>query len=121
MAAEHASALNRRLEAAQEPEPVVTELRSRPPCRLQHALVRLLVAELERDEKVVGVAVDAGAAELLQQLDALTRLRSSLRDVTECDDQVGLAALLQVGKCGTEGNGIAVHVGEEGDAHTGTL
>ena len=90
-------------------------------CRLQNALVRLLVAEVELDENAIRVAVHAGAAEPLQQLDTFAWLRPSLCDVAERDDQVGLATFLQIGERRTEGNGVAVHVGEEGDAHTGTV
>lgn len=120
VAAEHSPGLYGRAEAAQELEPVLAELVARPVRRLEHALVGLLVAEVERDEDVIRVAVDAGTRQLLQQLDALARLRPSLRDVPEGDDQVG-AAILQIREGGPECDGVAVHVGEEGDAHTGTL
>jgi len=79
-----------------------------------------LLPEVELDEEVVRVPVHARAAEVLQQLHALAGLRASLGDVAERDDQVRLVGL-QLGERGAEGDGVAVHVGEEGDAHTGTL
>ena len=89
--------------------------------RLQNALVRLFAAEVERNEDVIRVPVDAPAPELLQQLDALAWLRTTLSDVAERDDQIGLATFLQIGERCPERDGVSVHVGEEGDAHTGTL
>ena len=80
----------------------------------------LLVAEVEGHQEVVGVAINARTAELPQQLDALARLWATLRDVAERNDQVRLATCLQVGESRAECDGVAVHVGEEGDAHTGT-
>ena len=76
--------------------------------------------ELEREEKVVGVAEDAGAIELTQQVDALLRLRPALRDVAERDDQVNVVAL-DVGERSAKRNGVPVHVGEEGDPHSAEL
>ena len=121
VAAEHAPDLDRRLEAAQELEAVLAELLLRPARCPEQALdiLRLLRAEVEREQELIRVAEDAGAAELLQQLDALARLRPALRDVAERDDQIGLT-ILQVGEGGAEGDGVAVHVAEEGDSHTGT-
>ena len=120
VAAEHAACLHGRGEAAQEREAILAELRARPVRCLEHALVGLFVAELERNEKVIRVPVDARTSKLLQQRNAFARLRPALGDVAERDDQVGLD-VLQVGQSGAEGDGVAVHVGEEGDAHTGTL
>ena len=76
--------------------------------------------EIEREEKVVGVAEDAGATELAQQVDALLRLRPALGDVAERDDQVNVVAL-DVGERRTESNGVPVHVGDEGDPHSAEL
>ena len=121
VAAEHTPRLHGWSEAPQEREAVVAELLARPVRGLEHALVGLLVAEVERDEEVIRVPVDAWAAELLQQLDALARLRASLRDVPEREDQVRLTTRLQIGEGGAERDRVPVHVGEEGDAHTGTL
>lgn len=120
VAAQHAAGLHGRLEATQELEPVLAELLARPLRGLDHAVVRLLVAEVEGDEDVVGVPVHARAAEILEELDALARLRTALCNVAERDDQVWLA-LLQVRECSAERDGVPVHVGDEGDAHTGTL
>ena len=121
VAAEHASRPHGRREAAQERKTLVAELGARPMRRLQDALVRLFAAEVERNEDVIRVPVDARAAELLQELHALAWLRSALRDVAERDDQIGLATLLQIGERCPERDSVSVHVGEEGDAHTGTL
>ena len=76
--------------------------------------------EIEREEKIVGVSEDAGAAELAQQVDALLRLRPALRNVAERDDQVDVVAL-DVGERRAERNGVPVHVGEEGDSHFAEL
>lgn len=87
VAAEHASRLHGRLEAAEEVEPVRAELLLRPARRVEEALQLLgivdgLGAEVEREHKLVGIAEHARAGELAQQLDALARLRPTLRDVT---------------------------------------
>ena len=79
-----------------------------------------LVAEVEREQEVVGVSEDARAAELAQQLDAFLRLRAALGDVTERDDQVDVVAF-DVGKRSAERDGVAVHVGEERDPHSAEL
>lgn len=121
VAAEHTSCSHGRREAAQEPKAVLAELFARPVRGLQDALVGLFAAEVERHENVIRIPVDARTPQLLQELDALARLRTTLRDVAERDDQVGPATFFQVGERCTERDGIAVHVGEEGDAHTGTL
>jgi hypothetical protein len=76
--------------------------------------------EIEREEKVVGVAEDARATELAQQVDALLRLRPALGDVAERDDQVNVAAF-DVGERSAECNCVPVHVGEEGDPHSAEL
>ena len=76
--------------------------------------------EVEREEKVVGVAEDARATELAQQVDALSRLRPTLGDVAQRDDQVDVVTL-DVGECGAESDGVPVHVGEEGDPHSAEL
>ena len=88
--------------------------------RLELLLADLLVTEVERHEEVIRVAVGAGTAELAQEIDALARLRAALRDVAERDDQIGFMTL-QIGERGAERDGVAVHVGDEGDPHTGTL
>ena len=113
--------LDRRREAAQEVEPVVTELLTRPARRVEQALATLLVldrlgAEIERDEEVVGVAVHTRTTELAQDVDTLARLRPALCDIAERDDQVDIFAP-DVLEDGAEGDGIAVHVRDEGDAH----
>ena len=120
VATEHAARAHRRLEGAQKGEPFLPELLARPVRRLEDALVGFLVPEVQGYENVVGVPVHARTPELLQELHAFARLRATLRDVAECDDQIGLISL-QIRECFAERNGISVHVGEEGDAHTGTL
>ena len=79
-----------------------------------------LCTEIERDEVVVGVPVDARAAELAQQVDTFPRLRPALGDVAERDDQVDVVSL-DVGERCAERDGIPVHVGEEGDPHSAEL
>ena len=120
--AEHAPGLHGRAEAAQELEPVLTQLSARPVGGRQQALdvVGFLGAQVQREQELVRVAEHARAAELLEQLDALARLWPSLGDVSERNDQLG-AATLQIRERSSEGDGVSVHVGEEGDAHTGTL
>src|ERR671936_612782 len=120
MTAEQRTGMHRRLEAAEKLEPVLAELLARPMRRRELLLGHLLVAEVERNEEVVGVAVDARTAELAQEVDALDRLRAALRDVAERDDQVGLEPL-QVAERRAKCDGVAVHVRDEGDAHRGTL
>jgi hypothetical protein len=122
VAAEDPAGAHRRLEALEELQPVLPELLAGPLRGRDQSLdvLRLFGAEVERKQELVRVPEDARTAELLQQRDALARLRPSLRDVAQRDDQVGLSTL-QVGKCSAERDGVAVHVGEEGDAHTGTL
>ena len=120
--AEDAPGRNSPLEAAQEREPLLAELLPRPFRRRQKAVdvLGLLRAEIEREQELVGVPEDARALELLQQLDALARLRPALCDVAERDDQIRLA-LLQIRERSTECDGVPMHVREEGDSHTGTL
>ena len=125
MAAEDPLDFDRRVEAAEELEPFRAELFLRPPCRLEQPFLSLLVldrlvAEIEGQDEVVRVPEDARAVELAQQLDAFERLRPSLRDVTQADDQVDVA-LLQIGERRTEGDCIAVHVRKECDSHPGEL
>ncbi len=79
-------------------------------------LFDLLRAEVQRQQIVVGVAVHARAVELLQQVDALARLGTALRDVSEGDDQARVA-FLQIGENRSERSGVAVHVGDETDSH----
>ena len=77
-------------------------------------------AEVESNQEVIRIAVDARATELLQQLDALPRLRAALRDVAERDDQIRLTGL-QIGERSAEGDRVAVHVRDECDSHSEQL
>jgi len=125
VAAKNPLDLDCRLEAAEELEPRRAELLLRPPCRLEQPFLSLLVldrlvAEIEGQKEVVRVPEDAGALELAQQLDAFERLRTTLRDVAQADDQVDVV-LLQIGERRTKGDCIAVHVGKECDSHPGEL
>jgi hypothetical protein len=120
--AEDASGHNNRLEVTEEREALVAELLPRPFRGRQEAVdvLGLLRAEIEREQELVGVPEDARALELLQQFDALARLRAALCDVAERDDQIRLAPL-EIRERSTECDGVPVHVREEGDSHTGTL
>jgi len=122
MAAEDATGRDGRLEATEEREPILAELLPRPCSGRQEAVdvLGLLRAEVEREQELVGVPEDARALELLQQLDALARLRTALRDVAERDDQIRFAPL-QIRERGAECDGVPVHVREESGSHTGTL
>ena len=122
MAAEDATGRDGRLEATEEREPILAELLPRPCSRGQEAVdvLGLLRAEVEREQELVGVPEDARALELLQQLDALARLRTALRDVSQRDDQIRFAPL-QIRERGAESDGVPVHVREESGSHTGTL
>lgn len=122
MAAEHTTGSDRRLETAEELEPVLAELLARPAPRLEQPLdvLGLLGAEVERQQELIRVAEHARTADLAQEIDAFAWLRASLRDVAEGDDQVGIV-VLQIDERGAKCDGVAVHVGEESDAHTGTL
>ena len=125
MAAEEPSRAHCRLEALEKREPVLSELLPRPARRLEQTSEVLLVldrlgTDVERQEEAVRVAEHARTVELAQELDALERLRSSLRDVAERDDQVR-PAVLQIGERSPESDGVAVHVGEESDAHSAQL
>lgn len=120
MAAENSSRVDRRLEALQEREAVVAQLLARPLRSFELLLGNRFAAEVEGNQEVVRIAVDARASELLEQLDTLPRLRASLRDVAERDDQIRLMGL-QIGERGTEGDRVAVHVREEGDSHSEQL
>ena len=114
--------LDGRLEPLQELEAVVAQLLAGPAADLEHPFDVLgvhrlgLGAEVERKHELVRVPEDAGAVELPQELDALDRLRPALGDVAKRDDQVGLYAL-EIGERRAEGDRVAVHVREEGDAH----
>ena len=125
MAANNPLDLDRRLEAAEELEPRRAELLARPERGLEQPFLSLsfldrLVAEIEGQEEVVRVPIDARAVELAEQLDAFERLRPALRDVAQADDQVDVV-LLQIGERRTKGDCIAVHVGKECDSHPGEL
>ena len=87
---------------------------------LQLLLRHFLAPEVEGDEEVVGIAVDARAVELAQKVDALERLRAALGDVAERDDQVG-PLTLQIVEDGAKRNGVAVHVGDKRDPHSAEL
>ncbi len=114
--------LDGRLEPLQELEAVVAQLVARPAADLEYPLGVLgvhrlgLGAEVERKHELVRVPEDAGAVELPQELDALDRLRAALGDVPERDDQIRLDTL-DVRERRAKGDGVAVHVGEESDAH----
>ena len=125
MTAENASGADGGLEAFKGCEAVLAELLARPTGSFEQlfplGLVLLRVrTQIEREEKVLGVPPDTRAPEFAQQLHALARLRSSLRDVPERDDQIGLA-VLQIGERSPESDGVAVHVRDEGDAHSAQL
>jgi len=125
VAAEHPPCLHRRLEAAQELETLHSELLLRPARGVEQPLQLLRIVDglrpkIERQEELVRVAEHARAVELAQQLDAFARLRTALRNVAEGDDQVWFA-ILQIGEGSTEREGVAVHVGEECDPHSGQL
>src|SRR3954470_24103809 len=89
--AEDASGRNSRLEGTEEREPLVAELLARPFRGRQEAVdvLGLLRAEIEREQELVGVPEDARALELLEQFDALARLRkasqpTASRQCTSC-------------------------------------
>ena len=125
MTAEHVAGSHGRLEVLQKSQPVFAELRAGPVGRIEQALSALVVfhgvcSEIERNEEVVGVPVDARAAELAQQVDAFPRLRPALGDVAERDDQVDVVSLDIRERC-AESDGVSVHVGEKGDPHPAEL
>ncbi len=109
VAADDAASRDCPLEPAEKCEPGVPQLVARPFRSLHDSLVDLLVAEIERDEDVIRVAVDAGTGKLLQELDTFAGLWPALRDVPERDDQLRLV-VLQVRKGGAERDGVSVHV-----------
>jgi hypothetical protein len=112
------------LERAQEGEALVAELLLRPPSDLQQPSPFLLVdrlrVDVEGQQEFVGVSEDTGAAELLEELDALDWLRPTLGDVAERNDQVRLY-VLDVRDRGAERDAVPVHVGEEGDSHAAEI
>ena len=125
MATEDVACSHGRVEALQKSQPLFAELLARPAGGIEESFSVLLVfhrvgAEIEGEEKVVGVAEDTRATEPAQQVDALLRLRTALGDVAERDDQVDVVAR-DVGERSAERNCIPVHVGEEGDSHSAEL
>jgi hypothetical protein len=107
---------DRRLEAAMEFELGVGELRLGPARGVQLGLGRLLLAGVERQEEVVGVAVDGRTAELPDELQALRGLRPALGVVAEADHCV-VVLLGKVVQHRAERDPVPVDVREEGDSH----
>ena len=112
--------LDRPFETTQEREVGLAELLPRPLSDLEQpptlVLADRLGGDVQREQELVGVPEDAAARQLLQQLDALDRLRPALGDVAERDDQVGLYTL-DVRERGAERDSVSVHVREKGHSH----
>src|SRR5215210_1755673 len=106
--------LDGRGEAAVELEQVVGEPRSCPLGVCDLRLRHLLMAEVERQEEVVRVAVDGGAAEVAEEFEALPRLRAALRMVAQTEDAVVLLSR-KVVQHRAKGDAVSVDVREERD------
>jgi hypothetical protein len=121
VAAEKVVDLDAGLEAAEELQPLLAELLSRPACRLKQPLALLLVldllmAKVEGEQEFLSVPQHTWAPQLTKELNALDGLGPALGDVAERDDQVRLFSR-EVHERGAEGNGVSVHVGEERHSH----
>jgi hypothetical protein len=90
-------------------ELLVRELRVRPTGSLELGLCHGLVARVQCEQKVVGVAHHGRALEIAKPLQALRRLRASLRVVAEADDVVNVLPV-EVGEEGVERDRVSVNV-----------
>ena len=101
--------LDGRLEAPVEVELLFRELRLRPAGSLELSLCHGLVARVQCEQEVVGVAHHGRALEIAEPLQALRRLRASLRVVAEADHEVD-PLLVEVGEKRVERDRVSVDV-----------